>query len=174
MGVVFGILGVIFRVQKKSRNKERKNELILRRRDRPGGMRGSPGEPFGGVKILQKGEEQQEAEQKEELKSEHCRVVPHAPCPRQAGAGGLTTPKGGAPPAPHLVQCPSELWTSSGVVLCCVCCAVSAVPCLLRCMCVLGVRVVRACVRLQGSLSVAGCKGAAIAKFLAAFVGRSR
>ena len=86
----------------------------------------------------------------------------------------MTTPLGGAPPAPDLVQCPSELWTSSGVVLCCVCCAVSAVPCLLRCMCVLGVRVVRACVRLQGSLSVAGCKGAAIAKFLAAFVGRSR
>ena len=42
------------------------------------------------------------------------------------GAGGLTTPSGRAPPAPHLVQCPSELWTSFGVVLCCVCCAVSA------------------------------------------------
>ena len=58
MGVVFGILGVIFRVQKKSRKKERKNELILQRRDRPGGMRGSPGEDYGGVRDQQTGAKQ--------------------------------------------------------------------------------------------------------------------
>ena len=61
-------------------------------------------------------------------------VVWHAPATLRLGeppgAGGLTTPKGGAPPAPHLVQGPSELWTSSGVALCWVCCAVSAAPCL--------------------------------------------
>ena len=48
-------------------------------------------------------------------------VVWHAPAtlrPEEPpGAGGLTTPKGGAPPAPHLVQCPSELLTSFGCVL---------------------------------------------------------
>ena len=54
----------------------------------------------------------------------------HPPAEEPPGAGGLTTPKGGAPPAPHLVQGPSELWTSSGVALCWVCCAVSAAPCL--------------------------------------------
>ena len=130
LGVVFGILGVIFRVQKKSRNKKRKKELILQRRDRPGGMRGSPGEPFGGVKTLQKSEEQQEAEQKEELKSEHCQVVSHAPCPRQAGAGGLTTPKGGAPPAPFWCSAPASCGHHLGLS-----CAVCAVLCLLCYVC---------------------------------------
>ena len=54
MGVVFGILGVIFRVQKKSRKKKRKKELILQRRDRPGGMRESPGEDLEGSKLCRK------------------------------------------------------------------------------------------------------------------------
>ena len=47
------------------------------------------------------------------------------------------------------------------------CCAVSAAPSLLCAS--WGVHVMNACVRLPDSLSVAGCKGAAIAKFWAAF-----
>ena len=74
-------------------------------------------------------------------------------------------------------------------VLCCVCCAVSALlascghPLGLCCavsaapslLCASwGVHVMDACVCLQDSLSVAGCKGAANANFLLVFVGVSR
>ena len=54
MGVVFGILSVIFRVQKKSRKKDRKNEQTRVKRGRPGGMRGSPGEDLEGSKLCRK------------------------------------------------------------------------------------------------------------------------
>ena len=58
-----------------------------------------------------------EQSKEEEVITEHCRVISHAPCPPHRGAGGLTTPKGGPPPAPHLGRCPSELLTSFGGVL---------------------------------------------------------
>jgi hypothetical protein len=64
LGVIFGTFGVILRVEKRSLKKKRKKGPIPHLRGPPGGMRGSPGEPFGGVKTLQKGEEQEEAEQK--------------------------------------------------------------------------------------------------------------
>ena len=52
--------------------------------------------------------------------------------------------------------------------MCCAVCAVLRLLCRLCCaVCVLRVRVVCALVRLLGRLSVAGCKGAANANFLA-------
>ena len=54
MGVVFGILGVIFRVQKKSRKKERKNELILKKETGPAECAGPLGNLLEGSKLCRK------------------------------------------------------------------------------------------------------------------------
>ena len=54
MGVVFGILGVIFRVQKKSRKKERKNELILKKETGPAECAGPLGNLLEGSKFRRK------------------------------------------------------------------------------------------------------------------------
>ena len=56
-----------------------------------GGMRGATGGLLGGQK--------------------QARLEPriqHAPAPCKQGAGGLNTPSGGAPPAPHFAMCRSD------------------------------------------------------------------
>ena len=103
----------------------------MRGKAESGGMRGAPGEDYGGVKTQQKGAEQKVQSKQKRRSANRASGLARSCHPAQApGAGGLTTPKGGAPPAPHLVQGPSELWTSSGVALCWVCCAMSAALCL--------------------------------------------
>ena len=126
LGVVFGILGVIFRVQKKSRKKDRKKEQIL---TGPAECAGPLGRIWRGQN-LQEGEEQQEAEQKEELKSEHCQVIPHARAPA-SGGGRIDHPQGGSTARPSFGAVPQRavdiIWGCAVLcVLCCVCCAVSA------------------------------------------------
>ena len=82
--LIFGTLGVILEVQKKSRKKDAKNEQTQRP---PGPARRNarvPGEDLGGVKTQQKGEEQQGAEQRRggdhrTLPSDLTRSLPPSP-----------------------------------------------------------------------------------------------
>ena len=131
--LIFGTLGVILEIQKKSRKKDPKKSGT---QHPPGPARRNARIPwggFGGVKNLQKGEEQQEAEQKEELKSEHCQVIPHAPAtlPQAPGGGRIDHPQGGSTARPSFGAVPQRavdiIWGCAVLcVLCCVCCAVSA------------------------------------------------
>ena len=170
MELIFGTLGVILEVQKKSRKKDAKNEQTQRP---PGPARRNarvPGEDLGGVKTQQKGEEQQGAEQRRggdhrTLPSDLTRSLPPSP-----GGGRIDHPQGGTTARPPFRAVPQRavdiIWRCAGGdqhnAVCWVCAGF-----------VLGLCQVCAGVVL-GLCWVAGFLGAAIAKFLAAFVGRSR
>ena len=58
LGLIFDTLGVILGIQKKSQKKDANKFSLGVSPGSPGGMRGSPGEDYGGVKNQQKGAEQ--------------------------------------------------------------------------------------------------------------------
>ena len=59
-----------------------------------------------------------EQSKEEEVITEHCRVIPHAPCPPHRGAGGLTTPKGVTTARPSFRAVPQRavdiIWRCAG------------------------------------------------------------